>query len=746
MKIVSIFVALFILGSCSPEKAPRLCSREIDRKVEKLISQMTLREKLGQLSQTNYWGDTIADKYKNAIRKGEVGSFLNTENIHIINELQRIAIEESRLHIPLIFGRDVIHGYRTVFPIQIGMTCSWNPALVQEATRIAAREARADGYQWAFAPMLDVTRNPRWGRVAESCGEDPYLGAQMARALVHGFQGDTLGTPGLMAACAKHFVGYGASEDGKDYQTTWIPEPELRNTYLPPFKAAVDAGVATIMSAFNDLNGIPTSGNELTLNQILRKEWRFGGFVVSDWESVTQMITHGYCVNEKEAAIKAIRAGVDMEMVSKSYLNNLEQLVAEGKVSVSRIDDAVRRILRVKFRMGLFNQPYADTTQRSLIFSPDHLAVARRVVQQSVVLLKNDQQLLPLSRDIRKIAIIGPLADAPADQMGCWVFDGRPGDVITPLKAFTDSMGNNRVIYASGLRSSRDTSDAGFAQALAAARSADAVLLFAGEESVLSGEARCRAFLDLPGIQDRLINAVAATGKPLVLVVMAGRPLTFEKAAAKARAILYAWHPGTMGGPGIYDLVFGYAAPSAKLTITIPRTIGQVPIYYCHKNTGRPPIEKAFGIPTGTPQNPIGYNSNFLDVSVTPCYPFGFGLTYTQFEYSDIALADTSLSLNDTLLVSATVRNTGTRTADEVIQLYIRDMAASLIRPVRELKGFQKFAIEPGQQKRVVFKLPVYELGFYNNENKFLVEPGRFTVWVSAHSADDRLKAEFRIE
>lgn len=748
MKKMIVCILVLLLFSCvNKQQGMKLSGYDavVEKKIERLLSKMTLSEKLGQMSQRNFWGDTIAQKYKDAIRNGEVGSFLNTDKPHIMNELQRIAVEESRLGIPLIFGRDVIHGFRTVFPIQVAMACSFNPDMVKEAARVAAKETYAFGYRWTFAPMIDVTRNPKWGRVAESCGEDSYLSARMAEALVKGFQGDTLGTPGCIAACAKHFVGYGASEDGKDYQTTWIPQSELRNTYLPPFKAAVDAGVATIMSAFNDLNGTPASGNELTLKKILRGEWNFRGFVVSDWESVKEMIVHGYCVDEKEAAFQGLKAGVDMEMVSSCFLKNAEQLIAEGKIHMADIDNAVKNILRIKYKIGLFDNPYIDTAKQSDIFSGANLDVARRMVHESVVMLKNNNNVLPLSKNIRKLAIIGPLADAPTDQLGCWAFDGRSEEAVTPLQAFSDSLGASRIQYVAGLKYSRDMDMKEFPAALAAARSADATVLFVGEEAVMSGEARCRAFLDLPGAQEKLIETLAASGKPLILVIMAGRPLTFEKAAERATAILYAWHPGTMAGPGLYDLIFGNVSPSAKLSITIPRTVGQVPIYYGHRNTGRPASDKAYGIPTGTPLNPIGYNANFLDVSVFPAYCFGYGLTYTSFAYSNMQLSANTIDMEESLTVSAEIKNTGSYTATEIVQLYVRDIAASITRPVKELKDFTRLTLSPGETKMVSFTITAEKLAFYNNDMVYAAEPGDFYVWVAASASDETLKKKFTL-
>ncbi len=716
---------------------------DIEQRINDLLSRMTLEEKLGQMSQHSV-GGPVSASLKEEIRKGRWGSFLNAGNAVDRAEAQRIALKESRLGIPLIFGRDVIHGYRTIFPIPLGQSASWDPELIGQAARVAAREASATGINWTFAPMLDITRDPRWGRIAETLGEDPYLSSALGAAMVRGFQGASLDAPGSVAACMKHYVGYGAAEGGRDYNTTWIPERLLRDVYLRPFHAAVEAGAATVMSAFNDLNGVPTSGNPFTLREVLRKEWKFDGFVVSDWNSVTEMIAHGYAADPREAALKAVRAGVDMEMVSTSYYNNLKQLVEAGIVDRKLIDDAVRNILRVKFRLGLFDKPVPAASAEEAAPERDALAVAKKLATESVVLLKNGNRTLPLSKTIGKVAVIGPLADSPTDQMGCWVMDGRAAEVRTPLAELRDMLGATRVAYAPGLKTSRDTSRDGFAAAVEAARGADAALLFLGEEQILSGEAHSRAFLDLPGAQEALVEEVAKAGKPVIAVIMAGRPLTFEKTAARADAVLYAWHPGTMGGPAIADLVFGNASPSGRLTATFPRTVGQVPVYYAHMNTGRPPSEKALGIPTGTPVDPQGFDSKYLDVDFTPAYPFGYGLSYTTFEYTNLRVSSPTMPLGGRLTVSADVANTGTVEADEVVQLYVRDLVGSVTRPVRELKGFRRVRLKPGEKRTVEFPLSTADLAFHNTELKPVTEPGQFHVWIGPNSSRG-LRGEFRV-
>ncbi len=716
-----------------------LAADPTEARVEALLKRMTLDEKLGQMSQSTELRAPLSEKNKTEIRQGRWGSFLNAAGPAERVEAQRIALKESRLGIPLIFGRDVIHGYRTVFPIPLGQAASWDPELIRQAARVAGREAARSGVHWTFAPMLDITRDPRWGRVAETLGEDPYLTSTLGAAMVRGFQGASIGAADSIAACAKHYVGYGAAEGGRDYNTTWIPEIELRNVFLRPFDAARQAGVATFMSAFNSLNGVPTSGNEFTLRQVLRKEWKYDGMVVSDWESIREMIPHGYAADPADAAFKGLRGGVDMEMVSTTYCDHLKALIASGQVPMSWIDDAVRNILRLKLRMGLFDRQPAGL---AIAADPEGAAIARRIAAQSAVLLKNDSNTLPLTT--KTIAVIGPLADSPVDQMGAWVMDADPKEVRTPLAALRDRLGEGRVHWARGLKSSRDQSRDGFAEALGAARASDVVLLFLGEEQILSGEAHSRAFLNLPGAQEALVEEVAKAGKPIVAVIMAGRPLTFPSVAAKSSAVLYAWHPGTMGGPALADVLFGDAAPSGRLPITFPRTVGQVPIHYAHMSTGRPPSEKELGIPMGTPLDPRGFTSKYLDVDFTPEYPFGFGLSYTTLEYTNLRLSSPSMSLVGSLTISADIANTGSRDADETVQLYTRQLAASITRPVRELRAFRRVHLRAGGKQTVEFTLKASDLAFYNSEMQLAAEPGDFHVWVAPDSARG-LQAAFKL-
>ncbi len=716
---------------------------DIEHRIDALLARMTLAEKLGQMSQLGSVEPPLTDAVRDGIRNGRWGSFLNAGRFEERAEAQRIALKESRLGIPLIFGRDVIHGYKTVFPIPLGQSASWNPDLIEQAARIAAREASSVGIHWTFAPMLDIARDPRWGRIAEGLGEDPYLGSVLAAAMVRGFQGASLDAPGSIAACAKHYVAYGAAEGGRDYNDSWIPEVLLRNVYLRPFRAVRDAGVATYMSAFEDLNGVPASGNEFTLRRVLRDEWKFDGFVVSDWDSVFEMISHGYAADSRDAAFKGVRAGVDMEMDSTTYHDNLQSLIESGKVSIAWVDQSVRNILRVKFRLGLFDKPVPAAADPSAILAPESLDIAKKIAAQSAVLLKNEGHALPLSKSIGKLAVIGPLADSPADQMGCWNVDGNPADARTPLAALKAMLGESRVVYVQALKNSRDTSRENFAQALEAARGADAVLLFLGEEASLSGEARSRALLDLPGAQEELVAEVSKAGKPMTAVILAGRPLTFHRVAEKVHAVLYAWHPGVMGGPAIADLLFGDTVPSGKLTVTFPRTVGQVPIYYSHTNTGRPPSAEDLGIAIGHPE-PKGYVSKYIDVDYTPAYPFGFGLSYATFEYSNLRLSAGKLAPGGKLTVSADVANTGAVDADEVVQFYTRQLVGSLTRPVRELKGFRRVHLKPGEKQRVEFTLSTGDLGYYTEHARFVTEPGEFHAWIAPDSASG-LRGEFRV-
>lgn len=707
-----------------------------EQKIESLLSKMTLEEKIGQMNQLSSSGNI--EGMSGQVKNGEIGSILNEIDPVRINALQHVAVEESRLGIPLLMARDVIHGFKTIFPIPLGQAATFDPQLVEEGARIAAVEASSVGIRWTFAPMIDVSRDPRWGRIAESCGEDTYMNMVMGAAMVKGFQGDSLNDPTAIAACAKHFVGYGAAEGGRDYNSTFISERMLRNVYLPSFEAAAKAGALTFMTSFNDNDGVPSTGNKFILRDVLRKEWGFDGLVVTDWNSAREMRAHGFAADDKDAAALSVNAGVDMDMVSQVFIKHLPELIKEGKVKESAIDDAVRNILRVKFRLGLFDNPYVDENRSSVLYDEAHLAAAKRAAEESAILLKNEKEVLPLKENIRTLAVVGPMADAPHDQLGTWVFDGEKTHTQTPLAALKAMYGDRvQVLYEPGLTYSREKNAAGIAKAVAAARRADAVVAFVGEEAILSGEAHSLADLNLKGAQSELLAALAATGKPLVTVVMAGRQLTIGKEVEVSDAMLYLFHPGTMGGPAIADLLFGKAVPSGKTPVTFLKTVGQVPLYYAHNNSGRPaskhfkPLDE---LPLEVGQTSAGSNSSYMDVGVQPLYPFGYGLSYTTFGYSHVKLSSSELKKDDVLTVTFDLENTGKYEGTEVAQLYVRDKVGSVTRPVKELKRFTRVTLKPGEKKTVSFELPVSELAFWNIDMIKTVEAGDFALWVAPDS------------
>ena len=708
-------------------------SSEVERRVESLLSRMTLAEKIGQMNQVSAGGDV--SNYADALRKGQIGSILNEVDPVKINEYQRICLEESRLGIPLLVARDVIHGYHTVFPIPLGLAATFDPALVEDGARIAALEATAQGVRWTFSPMLDIARDPRWGRIAEGSGEDTYLDARMAEAMVYGYQGRQLDTTS-MAACIKHFVGYGAAEGGRDYNSTYLTERQLRNVYLPPFQAAVKAGAMTLMTSFNDNDGVPSTGNTFVVKDVLRGEWGFDGLVVTDWNSMGEMINHGFGVDRKDVARKALEAGVDMDMMTYGFLSHLEELVKTGAVKESAIDNAVRNILRVKVQLGLFEHPYVDVEKGAAVqYAPEHLAAAQKSAEESVILLKNDG-VLPLKADaVRNILVTGPMADAPHDQLGTWAFDGDKTHTVTPLKALQERF-PGKVTFVPGLRYSREKRDA-FQDVVAAARRADVVLVFLGEEAILSGEAHSLADLNLKGAQSELLAALKAAGKPVVATVMAGRPLTIERDLPNCNALFYAFHPGTMGGPALSNLLFGDVTPSGKTPITFLRTVGQAPLYYSHNMTGRPyngeTLIDDIGMEAG--QTSLGNTSYYLDYGAYPLFPFGYGLSYTQFAYSGIALDKTEYGKDDEITVTLTLSNTGEYDGTEVVQVYVRDLVGSITRPVKELKAFDRVALKAGESKNLEFRIPVSDLAFYGLDGVKKVEPGDFQLWVAGDSA-----------
>lgn len=723
------------LAACTQQADRNDRDAAIEQKVETLLSKMTLEEKLGQMNQISSYGNI--SEMSGLIKKGEVGSILNEIDPVRINALQRMAVEESRLGIPLLMARDVIHGFKTIFPIPLGQAASFNPQVAEEGARVAAIEAASVGIRWTFAPMIDIARDPRWGRMAEGCGEDTYLTTVMGEAMVRGFQGDSLSDPTSVAACPKHFVGYGAAEGGRDYNSTFIPERRLRNVYLPPFEAAARAGAATFMTSFNDNDGVPSTGNTFILRDVLRREWGFDGLVVTDWASASEMISHGFAADTREVAMKAVNAGVDMEMVSYTFVKELPALLKEGKVKQATIDDAVRNILRIKFRLGLFDNPYVDETL-DVLYAPEHLAAAKRAAIESAILLKNEGETLPLQPSVKTVAVVGPLADAPHDQMGTWVFDGDKTHTVTPLAAIRQLVGDRvQVLYEPGVAYSRDKNTTGIARAAAVAARADVVLAFVGEEAILSGEAHCLADLNLLGAQRELIAALARTGKPLVTVVMAGRPLTIGREVELSDAVLYSFHPGTMGGPALADLLWGRAVPSGKTPVTFPKMVGQIPLYYSHNNTGRPATRHEVlldDIELEAGQTSLGCTSFYMDAGFDPLFPFGYGLSYTTFRYGDAKLSASELKKDDVLTVSCEVENTGRYEAAEVVQLYVQDKVGSVTRPVKELKRFARVTLKPGEKQTVSFELPISELAFYNIDMVKTVEPGDFGLWVAPDS------------
>lgn len=712
----------------------------IDTFVDGLLARMTLEEKVGQMNQVNLgWRPDVAL----SIRDGLVGSMLSITDVKQINGLQRIAVEESRLGIPLIFGNDVIHGYRTMFPIPLAESCTWDPGLVEQAARVAAIEAVVNGTGWIFAPMVDVTREPRWGRIAEGAGEDPFLGSAMARARVRGLQSSELPGGRRIASCPKHYVAYGAAEAGKDYNTVDISERTLRDIYLPPFKAAFDAGAWTVMSAFNEISGVPASANRFTLYTVLREEWGFSGVVLSDYDAIGELIQHGFAADLSEAAYKSLMAGVDVDMMGNAFHNHLVDLARDGQVHEAKIDEVVHRILRLKVKLGLFEQPYTDEAlAHEFTLREEHRQAALELAHKSMVLLKNEGSLLPLSPGMGKIALIGPLANERAELLGCWSCDGRPEDVETVLDGFLAVLPDgSALIHVPGCSIEGQTEedfDTAIKAAITAALAADVAVLALGESAAMSGEAHSRAHLGLPGRQQELLEAVYATGTPVVAVLMSGRPLVIPWMAEHVPAILQAWHGGIRAGRAVADILVGNVSPSGKLTASFPRTEGQIPVYYAHKSTSRPVHTK------GTIRFNQAHKSQYLDEPNTPLFPFGHGLSYTTFVYSDLEVETPMVGPEDRLVVSAVVSNTGERAGNEIVQLYVCDLVGSVTRPVKELKGFQRLTLEPGEPKTVRFEIPVDQLGFHGLAMDYVVEPGAFKVWIGPNAAEG-LAGEFAV-
>ncbi len=708
-----------------------------------LISKMTLEEKAGQLNliigDLFNTGPTVrtteSDKFNELIRKGEITGIFNIHGAEYIGKLQKIAVEESRLGIPLLIGADIIHGFKTVSPIPLAEAASWDLAAIEASAALAARESAAAGINWTFAPMVDICRDPRWGRVAEGAGEDPYLGSLIAAARVRGFQGKSLADANTIAACAKHFAAYGAAEGGRDYNTVDMSIQRLRETYLPPFKAALDAGVATFMTSFNELNGVPASGNKMLLEDILRKEWGFGGMVVSDWQSINEMMAHGYVANEEEAGISAFNAGTDMDMMGDIYLHKLPDLVRRGVIDIKLVDQAVERVLAMKYDLGLFDNPYQysnPAVEKSEVRNATNLAVARDMAKKSIVLLKNEKQTLPLEIKGKTIALIGPLADDQAEHNGCWSFFGEPQHVVSVEQGIREAYGkNNKIVKAHGCTLYKPELN-NIKAAVETAKKADYIVLAVGEGAVMNGEAGSRSDIRLPQPQEELLKQLSSLGKPLIVLVFAGRPLDISWIEKHADAVLYCWTLGSETGHAVADVLSGQYNPAGRLPMSFPYNVGQVPVYYNYKHTGRPY--------TGNHSEPAServYRSRYIDVPNAPRFPFGFGLSYTSFSYGAISIDKTQMTATETVKCSVVVENTGKYTGEEVVQLYMRDMTASITRPVKELKGFQKIKLAPGAKQTVVFELKASDLAFWKNDHTFGTEPGKFLIYLGPNAATE---------
>lgn len=742
MKVSNILFVLLLCGfslfgqSPKAKKAPPQYKDPIDRKTDSVLAKMTLEEKIGQLTLfTSDWdvtGPTIRKGYADDIRSGKCGNIFNAHTAEYNRKLQEIAMRETRMKIPLIFGYDVIHGYKTIFPTPLGESASWDMAVIERSARIAGEEAAAAGLHWTYAPMLDISRDPRWGRCIEGAGEDVYLGSMIGAARTRGFQGKIGSTSGIVA-CAKHFAAYGAAQAGRDYSTVDMSDISLWETYLPPFKACVDAGALTFMTSFNEINGVPSTANRQLLTDILRKKWGFKGFVVTDYTSINEMVNHGNVKDDKDAGEKSINAGVDMDMQGAVFYNHLQKSITEGKVSVQTVDDAVRRILRVKFQLGLFDDPYKFSNtdrEKKVIFSKENRDAARDAARKSMVLLKNDASTLPLSKNIKSIAVIGPLADSKIDLIGSWSGAGDGNACVSLLDGIKAAVPSANVMFTKGCDLENTfpamnhpmLSTDGFGDAIRIASQADAVVVAVGERGWMTGEAACRADISLPGVQKELVLEMIKTGKPVIVVLINGRPLTFPEVADKAPAILETWFSGTEGGNAIADVLFGDYNPSGKLTMTFPRSVGQVPIYYCQKNTGRP-----FNVNDK-------YSSKYIDMPNTPQYPFGFGLSYTSFSYENLSADKTTFGMNDKITVSVTLKNTGNKDGEEVAQLYVRDLVGSLTRPLKELRGFQKVMLKAGESKVLSFTLTTDDLAFYHPNLEKAAEAGDFDIMVGGSS------------
>jgi beta-glucosidase len=721
-----------------------VAQKSLEKRVDSVLALMTLEEKVGQLNQyTSSWATGPVSPETNKleqIRAGKVGSLLNVRGAGKTRVMQEEAMK-SRLKIPLLFGLDVIHGYKTTFPIPLAEAASWDLELIEQSARSAAVEASSAGIHWTFAPMVDIGRDPRWGRVMEGAGEDTYLGSLIARARVKGFQGNGLGNTNALMACAKHFAAYGAAIGGRDYNSVDMSERTLHEIYLPPFKAAADAGVATFMNSFNDLNGIPATGNSYLQRTLLKNKWKFSGFIVSDWGSVGEMVPHGFAKNKYDATLKALTAGSDMDMESRSYTENLVKLVNEKKVSLALVNDAVKRVLRKKFELGLFDDPFRFSNaerEKENLSRPEHRDIARKVAERSIVLLKNKDNLLPISNGVKTIAVIGPLAKSEVDMLGFWNVQWPDNsDVVSLYEGLENKVGNQiKLLYAKGC-SINDENTSGFQEALDVALKSDMVIMSVGEARDMSGEAKSRSNIELPGVQERLIRLIQSSGKPVVVIINAGRPLIFNWTADNVPAILYTWWLGSEAGNAIANVLFGDYNPSGKLPMTFPRSIGQVPIYYNYYNTGRP-------APDNDKQQI--YTSAYIDLEKSPKFPFGYGLSYTTFDYSNLELSRKIIKPGESLKVKFTITNSGKLAGEEVIQLYLKDLVASLVRPVKELRDFKKIMLRPGETKTMEFIIDKEKLSFFDKDLKWIAEPGEFEVMIGSSSADIRLKERFELK
>jgi len=726
-KYLFIILLLFITTSIIPQT-----KKNFEAKIDSIIKLMTIEEKAGQLNQLSSglgFGPVIKaedlDQQKQLVKQGRIGSFLNAIGAKLTREFQQVAVEQSRMKIPLIFGLDVIHGFKTTFPVPLAEAASWDPSAAELSARISAKEAAASGIHWTFAPMVDIARDPRWGRIVEGAGEDPFLGSIIGAARVRGFQGDLTSKQNIIA-CAKHFAAYGGAEGGRDYNTVDVSEQTLRDIYLPPFKAVVDAGVRTFMCSFNEINGQPSSSNSQLLTDILRGEWDFNGFVVSDWNSVGELIPHGVASDLKHAGELGLNAGVDMDMEARSYVEFIPQLVKENKLSMQVVDEAVRRILRVKFELGLFDDPYRNCNpelEKTDVLTAENRQAAYDVAKKSIVLLKNEKNLLPLKKDVNTIAVIGPLADDKQVPLGSWEALGKPENVVTVLEGLKKKLPSTEILYSMGTGIS-DNSTKGFNDAVQTANQADVVIMVIGEAGNMSGEARSRSSLDLPGVQEDLVKEIQKTGKPIVVVLMNGRPVAIPWIAENVPAILETWFLGVECGNAVADVLLGQYNPAGKLPVTFPRTVGQVPIHYNHKNTGRPSDENN------------NYTSKYIDLALTPLYPFGYGLSYTTFKYGKPTISSASIRSGDKLKITVDVKNTGNMDGEEVVQLYVRDLVGSLTRPVKELKGYNKVFLKKGELKTIEFTLTEQDLAFHNADLKFAAEPGKFKAYIGTNSRD----------